>query len=360
MPKTEPDAAASPTLEADLQALRTTIAAVMDAVIITSADLDAPGPLIEYVNPAFTRLTGYEPQDVVGRSPRLLQGPLTDRAVMRQLREDLEARQIFSGLAINYRKDGSTYTIEWLIAPVRGPDGEVARWVAVQRDVTERDAMQAREVLLVAELQHRVRNVLGAVRTMARQTGEGAASVEDYWAHLDGRMAVLSRLNWSPGDSGSGTDLHRLLLDEFGSHGVTEDRYDLEGPDVRLPAKAAENVALVAHELTTNAIKFGALSLREGRVAVSWQVLEAEAGPRLRLRWVESGGPSQPETTTPGYGAAIIERQAPGALGGEGRLEFKAGGVQCTLEFPLADGAPGQNAAIELHARLGDLGPDAS
>lgn len=111
----------------DLQVLLAAVEASGEAILITSADLDEPGPRIEYANPAFGRMTGYEPREVVGRSPRLLQGPRTDRGVLDTLRAALEAGEPAQGEAVNYRKDGSTYVVEWLITPLRDTDGRIMR-----------------------------------------------------------------------------------------------------------------------------------------------------------------------------------------------------------------------------------------
>ena len=126
-----------------LRALEPTLRLLDDAVMVTTADLDAPGPAIAYVNPAFTRLTGYPPEEVIGQSPRLLQGPKTDPRVLTRLRGDLEARRFFKGEVINYRKDGSDFLLEWQIAPLLDGSGGVRFWLALQRDITGRRAFEA-------------------------------------------------------------------------------------------------------------------------------------------------------------------------------------------------------------------------
>ena len=115
-----------------------------EALILTEAALDPPGPQIVFINPAFTRLTGYSADDVRGQTPRLLQGPKTDRAVLDQLRARLAQGLEAHGEAINYRKDGSEYLVEWDITPIRNAAGEITHWMALQRDITERRAMEER------------------------------------------------------------------------------------------------------------------------------------------------------------------------------------------------------------------------
>ncbi|MEO0493593.1 MAG: PAS domain-containing protein, partial [Actinomycetota bacterium] len=105
-------------------------------VCITTADLDAPGPTIVYVNPAYSAMTRRPREEVIGRSPRLMQGPLTDRRVLDTLRADLTAGRRFSGATINYRADGEPFHIAWSIDPVLDDDGVATHYVATQRDVT--------------------------------------------------------------------------------------------------------------------------------------------------------------------------------------------------------------------------------
>lgn len=109
-----------------------------DSIIVTDKDLDSPGPHIVYVNPGFTRMTGYLPEEVIGKTPRILQGPKTDPAVLKHLRRTLEEGKVFFGQAVNYRKDGSEFWNEWHIEPIRDDDGQVTHFIAIQHDITER------------------------------------------------------------------------------------------------------------------------------------------------------------------------------------------------------------------------------
>ncbi len=124
--------------EDQLRLVNAAIEQSSESVIITTAQLDPPGPQIVYVNPAFTKMTGYASEDVIGKTPRILQGPKTDRSVLDRLRKDCRAGKVFHGETINYRKDGSEYQLEWSVGPVRNERGEITHFVATQRDVTER------------------------------------------------------------------------------------------------------------------------------------------------------------------------------------------------------------------------------
>lgn len=143
-----------------------------DAVTITTAELDPPGPTIVYVNPAFTTITGYTAAEALGRTPRILQGPKTDRAVLDRMRADLAAGRVFSGETINYRKDGRELLLEWQVTPIRDAAGRITHYVAIQNDVTaqrreeeRRRHAQKLEVVgrLASAVAHDFNNLLQAV-----------------------------------------------------------------------------------------------------------------------------------------------------------------------------------------------------
>ncbi len=129
--------------EKPIHLIEAAIEHVDEAVLITTTELDAPGPEIVYVNEGFCRMTGYAAEEVVGETPRILQGPKTDRAELDRLRRCLSRGEpFFGGEVTNYRKDGSEYVIEWYIVPLRNDAGEITHWMAGQRDVTERRALE--------------------------------------------------------------------------------------------------------------------------------------------------------------------------------------------------------------------------
>jgi len=116
---------------------------VDEAVLITTKELDSPGPQIVYVNEGFCRMTGYAAEEVIGKTPRILQGPKTGRAELDRLRRCLSrGESFFGGEVINYRKDGSDFVLEWYVVPIRNDAGEITHWMASQRDVTERKALE--------------------------------------------------------------------------------------------------------------------------------------------------------------------------------------------------------------------------
>jgi len=122
-----------------------------DSILITELELEEPGPRIVYVNDGFTRMTGYSKEEVIGKTPRILQGPKTDKAVLKKLKERLQAGKSFFGQAVNYRKDGSEFVNQWDIHPLTDDEGNVTHWVSYQHDITERK--RAEKVLVDTQIE---------------------------------------------------------------------------------------------------------------------------------------------------------------------------------------------------------------
>jgi PAS domain S-box-containing protein len=320
--------------DADLL-FRTALEAVGEAVIVTTPELDRPGPYILYVNPAFTRLTGYTPEEAIGQSPRFLQGPETDRAVLDRLTSDLLTAGRFEGEAVNYRKDGTSYTIEWHITAMRDRDGQPTHWIAVQRDITDRKRAEEHQRLLLTELQHRVRSILSVVRFVARRSAEASRTPEDYVMHFDGRIDAIARAQaLVTRDPAKGVDLELLVSEELLAHRAQEgEQVEISGPNITLQPRAAETLGLAIHELATNALKYGALSRADGRITVNWQIIPDGAGHMLRFEWREAGGPVL-NASHRGFGTELLEKALARALGARTELSFTDGRAACTIEVP--------------------------
>ncbi|MBI1335661.1 MAG: PAS domain-containing protein [Phycisphaera sp.] len=169
-------------MEEQLRLVRTAIDQVNDSVVITEPDIDLPGPRILYVNPAFERTTGYSAAEVIGKTPRILQGPRTSRKVLDRLRDDLSHGRGFRGETVNYRKDKTPYNVEWQIAPVRNPEGVLTHWVSIQRDVTIERKAQEESRLHQAELAHIGRlSTMGEMASgLAHEINQPLAAISNY------------------------------------------------------------------------------------------------------------------------------------------------------------------------------------
>lgn len=222
-------------------------------------------------------------------------------------------------------------------SPVRDEAGAVLAVLLILVETTERVRAGRARNLLIAELQHRVRNILAVIRSIAHRTAETSDTVESLSAHLDGRLAALSRTQaLLARNAQGGADLETLVLDELLAQVADEHRIAIDGPEILLTPKAAEVMTLAVHELATNANKYGALADPLGRIAIRWAVASRDGAAWLRFEWRESGvkiAAAAPRRV--GFGEVLIEQRVPYELMGAGRLIFAPGGVRCEIEFPL-------------------------
>lgn len=317
---------------------RTVLEAMSDAVLVTGPELDAPGPVIEYVNPAFTRVTGYSAEEAIGRTPRLLQGPATDRAVLDRLTADLKDHGTFSGMSTNYRKDGTTFLNEWLVTAVRDDEGQVRHWVSVQRDVTEREARDEERRLLLSELQHRVRNAMSVIAVLTGETNRRGGDLEIVRAKIDRRVSAFGQTQrLLTADPVVGVDLAELIRVQLRSVGIEAEGVPMQGPPVRIRVDAAQTLGLALHELASNAVAHGAFAGTGGRLSVSWSRAEKGVVPnQLIMIWAEEdlqGSPKRP--TDDGFGLEILERTLAYSLDAKTQLFFGDDHYRCTIEVPL-------------------------
>jgi two-component sensor histidine kinase len=210
--------------------------------------------------------------------------------------------------------------------------------LGVLQNVDERRRAEAQQNLLMAELQHRVKNILGVVRSLTARSLESSTNLAEFAARFPGRIDALARTQSMMANRGTGgIRLDELIRDELeASTGNGNDRVVIGGPPILLKDKAAETFALGIHELTSNAVKYGALSTKEGQLTVRWGVTNTSNGARLALTWQEHGVrmPDKPPART-GFGRRLIERALPYDLDAATALEFGLDGVRCTVELPL-------------------------
>ncbi|WP_149540955.1 HWE histidine kinase domain-containing protein [Siccirubricoccus phaeus] len=219
-------------------------------------------------------------------------------------------------------------------------NGQVLRIAGVAQDVTAIRAAAERQALLARELDHRAKNALAVVQAALRLTPKSDAA--SYAKAVEGRVRALARAHDLLAESRwLGADLRRLLEAELvpflggpgGGEGVSP-RVELRGPEVALPPAAAQPISMALHELATNAMKYGALSVPDGQVALSWQ--QEKAAGVLRLRWAEQGGPAlEGEPGRRGFGTRVVEATVVGQLGGSISREWRPEGLCCEMVIPL-------------------------
>ena len=219
-------------------------------------------------------------------------------------------------------------------APEPGyPEGRILEWLGTTTDIEDLKRLQGQQGILVAELQHRTRNLLAVVRNVAKKSVPPSPGRDQY----DARLAALGRVQGFLARTGRYTvALHDLVEAELQAAGDgTSDRVTVDGPPVELPGEGVQPVALALHELATNAVKYGAIAQPEGRLSVTWRAEEREDGSRLLIAWRESGV-AMPEgpPTRKGYGFELITRALPYQLKAETRLELAPDGVRCDIALP--------------------------
>jgi PAS domain S-box-containing protein len=227
-------------------------------------------------------------------------------------------------------------------------DGRAQRMVGVNIDVTERKRLEEHQKRLVAELDHRVKNMLATVAAVAKHTSEHSASLIDFDRRIQSMADAHALLSGSQSQSASLADLVRHELAPYDSGENTS----AVGPYVGLTPTATQTMAMVLHELATNA-KYGALSTPLGWVSVRWDLQSNGSGPaQLRLQWHENGGPLVTTPGRPGYGTSVIRELVPYELGGTVEIEYKEKGVSCTIEFAIqSDGDRAAPLRSEDHAK---------
>jgi len=221
--------------------------------------------------------------------------------------------------------------------PIRSATGQVIGAVQISLDITDRKRGEEQRKLLVKELNHRVKNTLAVVQAIASQTIRNATNLPEAGRTLTNRIVSLSKAhdiltqkNWS------GADLHDLITGSIGPHATIE-RFQITGEKVWLPPNLALSFALAFHELTTNALKYGALSNAKGRVTISWRLASRKAETWLTLEWRETGGPNVGPVEHKGFGTQLLERAFDSDSAGRVSMTFKRSGLSCIFEVNVSE-----------------------
>ena len=224
------------------------------------------------------------------------------------------------------------------IEPLRNEAGDIVGLTCAAVDVTERKEGEAHLRLLLRELTHRSKNLLAVIQAMARQTARHAGSIEVFLDQFAARLQALAASHdLLVRESWYGASIGELIHSQLA---VYIDRIDsqvaLDGPAVALKPEAAQNLGLALHELANNAVKFGALSVPDGRISISWNRREGEAGGVLQFDWHERHGPAVKPRRKQGFGSMVIERNLARALDAKIDLDFNPDGLHCHITIPAS------------------------
>jgi PAS domain S-box-containing protein len=307
------------------------------AMLFTDAkSLDHP---IIFANDSFLSLSGYDREEVLGQSFNVLMARDADPKALAQV-EAAFVDGSKSDMEICFRrKDGETFWAAVFVHPVRDEAGTVEQHFASFVDISKHKRAEDRLQFLLDELNHRTQNTLATVQAIAVQTLRGATDKEVVDT-FQGRILALSKAHSLLGrEHWAGVSLRDVInqiLQPFGLNDRRIGRFSVEGGDVRLPPKAGLTLAMVFHELATNAAKYGALSNGgAGKIDIAWQVDATPQGDRIRLRWRESGGPRVTPPSRKGFGSRLIEGGLAQDLDGEVRLDYAPEGLVCQIEMPV-------------------------
>lgn len=222
---------------------------------------------------------------------------------------------------------------------LRASDGTLQGFLKIAQNLTDRKRMEERQIVLLAELQHRVRNVLAMVAAIVQRSSLNVSST-DLRDHLSGRIAAMARTQvLLTRGAGMGVDLSNIIREELLIQATDTDQVIISGPVVTLAPKAAEVLTLAIHELATNASKYGAFTSANGRVTVGWEIEQRAGQDWLDLCWTETGVVFDGNAVRgQGFGTELVTRRVPYELRGSGNMAFEPDGLRCRISFPLVPG----------------------
>lgn len=300
---------------------------------ILSKDLDG---IIASWNRGAQHLFGYTAEEVIGKSVTLLipdDHPDEEPGILARLRR---GESIDHYETVRHRKDGSLVDISLTVSPIVDADGVIIGASKIARDISEQRRADRQRNLLLHELNHRVKNSLATVQSIASQTLRHADSLQSFADAFNARLLALSkthdlltRQNWQQ------ASLRELVLKELEPYANPSPSFSVDSDDIQLHPRMVLAFGLMFHELTTNAVKYGALSVPGGHVDVAWTVSADDDQPRLRVYWVESGGPPVAAPSRRGMGTRLLDAAVTDGMDGKTTLEFDPAGLRYMIDVPL-------------------------
>jgi len=313
------------------------------AIVVSSDDAIISKTLegrITSWNAGASQIFGYDASEMIGQSilrliPPELHGEEKEIIARLQRGERIDHYE-----TVRVAKDGRRIDISLTVSPLRDTSGKVVGASKVARNITDRKRAEKLQRVLTDELSHRVKNTLATVQAIASQSVSRASSPNDFVVGFTGRLQALARAHTLlTGTQMLGADVMALVNEQVLIDAPHDGRIACSGPLLTLDPQAALHLALVLHELATNARKYGALSVPQGRLSIAWQ-MRTNGGCSLYLLWKESEGPKVSAPREHGFGRALIE-QTVRSHGGQVSVHYHRDGLTCEIELPL----PAQPAA---------------
>jgi len=318
------------------------VAAETTRMAMVFTDATKPDNPIIFANDSFLSLTGYDREEVLGKSFNFLMAHGDDAKVLTRIKAEFEGSSSGGTEVLCCRKDGGEFWTGLFISPVRDEGGDIVQYFASFVDLTEHKEDEAQSKMLIDELNHRVKNTLSTVQSIVWQTLRTPSDPKVIRESIESRLFALSRshdlLTREKWESAGLLDIVHDALEPFGVSGGRADRIAITGENIRFPPKSALALGIAFNELATNAVKYGALSNAAGSILIEWTMETTSAGQQLLLNWKEKDGPTVAPPAHKGFGSRVIERGLAHELEGTIHLDYKPDGLVCTMDIPLPRG----------------------
>jgi PAS domain S-box-containing protein len=284
---------------------------------------------------------GRSPEEIVGHGDDQLMPPVA-RPVIAALKQSVIDTGELARSQVRMPLGEKEFWYDVAVEPHYAGNGEIVGIIGSKVDITQLKEQEARIRMLLREVTHRSKNLLSVVQGIARQSAANSGSIDELIEGFSARLQALAQShdllvqsNWA------GASMSELVSSQLGHYAeLIGSRIEVGGPPLHVGADGAQHIGMALHELATNAAKYGALSVPEGRVRVSWWVCsDATGAKRCTLDWHEQGGPPVEPPARPGFGLVVLKRVTGSAVGGTVQLDFGPDGLHWTLDFPTERGA---------------------
>jgi PAS domain S-box-containing protein len=289
-----------------------------------------------FISHAYLEMTGRRPEQVVGKRLVDVLGDEDFQTIRPYIEKVLRGDRVEFEREVHYQGVGTRF-LHVIYTPEKDDSGAVTGWIASMLDITERKRAEEEqrraaeaEQILIRELQHRTNNLLAVIQGIAQKTLSGPGPLDEARQIFEGRLLALAatyrrltKANWS---GVSLNEIVQLTLEPFAA------RTEIDGPDLLLSAKNAQNFSLALHELATNALKHGALSSAGGNVRIAWAIASNGGGSVLKFRWQERGGPPVRRPDQRGFGTLLLESTFKMV-----NFDYAREGLTCEIDVPLGD-----------------------
>ncbi|MCB1484134.1 MAG: PAS domain S-box protein [Hyphomicrobiaceae bacterium] len=311
------------------------------AIVASSGDaimsIGLDGKIMSW-NKGAEDLFGYTAEEIIGQ-PKSVLVPSRNKSEFTTHRSSVLSGESVRADSVRRKKNGQLVDVSLNSAPIRRPDGTIIGTSSIMHDISERKAEEEHRHFLMREVAHRSKNQLAIIQAIAGQTARHSGSIDDFIVAFRQRLQglatshdLLVNQNWR------NIPLRRLVEHQIGIlTGIKNESVEVSGPDVNLSPQASEAIGLALHELATNSIKYGALSVPTGRVEIRWTLQPSEdAKQNLVLEWQEHGGPPVTPPSSKGFGTQVLETLTARSVQGEAQTLYLAEGLHWILKFPAA------------------------